>query len=199
MSPEHAAIDDVAKLIDREVWILTAAHGPRRGGLCATWVSMASLDPERPAVLIGLAPNHFTAELVDAAGAFGLHLLRADQHPVALNFALGSGRERDKFAGLAVDSGSVGAPLLKNCLAWLQCRVFARYDGGDRWYYWADVVAGEKVGPGEPLREHALFGAATEDQKRLLRQNREEDAQLHRPLHNAWRSANLFHPLMHLN
>lgn len=198
MSPEHVAIDEVASLIDREVWIVTASLGQRRGGLCATWVSMASLDPTRPTVVLGLAPNHFTAELVDSAGCCGLHLVRRDQTELALSFALGSGRNRDKLAGRDVQQAKSGAPILVDCLAWLDCQIFARYDGGDRWYYWADVLAGSKPGDGEPLREHSLMAAASPEQKKALKANRQEDAQLHGPLHESWRAANLFHPGAHL-
>src|SRR4051812_18349024 len=52
------------RLVDREVWIVTAAVGERRGGLVATWVAQASLDDTRPVMAIALATNHYTAELV---------------------------------------------------------------------------------------------------------------------------------------
>jgi flavin reductase (DIM6/NTAB) family NADH-FMN oxidoreductase RutF len=187
MTPTAAAIDAVLKLVNREVWIVTAASGELRGGLCASWVSAASIDPERPVVVAGLAPNHFTAELVQAAGYFGLHLLRRDQAALALNFALGSGRERDKFAGLALQLSSHGVPLLADCLGNLECRVVTRYDGGDRWYFWADVLDGHQVTADEPLREQELMAAASPEQKQQLVQNRREDASLLRPLHDQWR------------
>src|SRR6478609_10965789 len=97
-------IDTALRLIDRELWIITAASGGRRGGLLATWVSAASIDPERPILLAGIGPNHFTAELVQSSRAFAAHLLRPDQIELAWNFANGSGRDRDKFAGLEVHS-----------------------------------------------------------------------------------------------
>jgi flavin reductase (DIM6/NTAB) family NADH-FMN oxidoreductase RutF len=185
-------IDSVLRLVDREIWIVTAAAAGRRGGLCATWVSVSSIDPQRPVVVAGLAPNHFTSELVSSSHCFGLHLLRADQASLALNFAIGSGRDRDKFAGLAVKLGSTGSPLLDDCLASLECRVFSRHDTGDRCYFWADVVAGEKHGDGQPLCEQGLIAAASDDQRSLLGRNRHEDAELLRPLHNRWRAANLW-------
>lgn len=192
-----SAIDSVLRLVDREIWIVTAASGGRRGGLCATWVSLASLDPDRPVVVAGLAPNHFTTELVQSADCFGLHLLRTDQTPLALNFAIGSGRDRDKLAGLASHIGSTGAPMLDDCLATLECRVVARFDSGDRWYYWADVVAGKRLSDGEPLCEQALIAAASDEQRKLLAQNRRDDTERLGPLHNQWRAANLFHPEAH--
>jgi len=45
-------IDAALRLVDRELWIITAADKNRRGGLLATWVSTASIDPERPILLV---------------------------------------------------------------------------------------------------------------------------------------------------
>src|SRR5262245_27351120 len=55
-----ASIDSALRLLDREVWVITAAEGQRRGGLVAIWVAPASIDRERPALLVGLGANHFT-------------------------------------------------------------------------------------------------------------------------------------------
>lgn len=190
-------IDSVLRLLDREIWIVTAAADGRRGGLCATWVSLASIDPQRPVVVAGLAPNHFTTALISASGCFGLHLLRTDQAPLALNFAIGSGGERDKFDGLATSAGSMGTPLLDDCLAALECRVFSQYDTGDRLYFWTDVVGGQRHGDGPALREQSLIAAASAEQKALLLRNRREDAEILRPKHDGWRAANLFPPQSH--
>src|SRR5262249_46412561 len=54
--------------LDRELWLLTAAAPPRRGGLVATMVSQASLSPETPRVLVGVAKQHHTWGLVEASG-----------------------------------------------------------------------------------------------------------------------------------
>ena len=176
MTNPHAAIANVLHLIDREVWIVTATADERRGGLCATWVSVASLAPERPVMLIGIAPNHATAELIDCSGVFGLHLLLPEQTELALHFACGSSRDRDKLAGLTLETATTGVPLLGDALAWLDCQVFARYHAGDRLFYWADVVASKRLAEGVPLREKQLFAAASSEIKKQLLANRDAEA-----------------------
>jgi flavin reductase (DIM6/NTAB) family NADH-FMN oxidoreductase RutF len=104
--------DAALRLLDREIWIVTSAaySGPlapraemsSRGGLVATSVSPASIDRERPVLLAGIAPIHFTAELIDASQAFTAHLLREDQWPLAWDFARDSGRNRDKLTDLCL-------------------------------------------------------------------------------------------------
>jgi flavin reductase (DIM6/NTAB) family NADH-FMN oxidoreductase RutF len=181
-------IDEIFRSVDREIWIVTAADGDRRGGLIATWVLQASIDRERPVVMAGIAPNHFTAELIDGGGAFALHLVGADHVNQAWNFVLGSGRELDKFAEVEWFTAETNSPILCDCLSWLDCRVFAALRTGDRNYYWADVLAGERLQPDTPLTEQDLLALATEEQKRTLREDREADIASQRPAQDVWRA-----------
>src|SRR5436190_14102635 len=91
--------------VDRQLWLVTAAAGGRRGGLIATFVSEASIVPDLPRVLVGLARQHHTWELVEAGGAFALHLLSAEQLDLVYRFGLTSGRGADKLAGLPWHTG----------------------------------------------------------------------------------------------
>lgn len=188
MSENHIdQIEAVFGIVDREIWIVTAASDRNRGGLVATWVSQASIDSEHPSVVIGIAPNHFTSELIDASRAFALHLITADQIDHVWNFGIGSGRDRDKLTGVAMKVGQAGSPLLNRCLARLQCRVFHTEKTGDRIYYWADVVTGESLAEGEALTESRLFDLASDEQKRALRAGRDADIAIQRPLQQEWR------------
>lgn len=181
-------IDSLLRLVDREVWIVTAAAGGKRGGLTATWVSQASIDRERPVILAGLAPNHFTAELVEEGQTFVAHLLAESQTELAWNFAKDSGRNRDKLADLVTAVTPAGLPILQDCLAWFDCRVFARFDAGDRLFFWADVIAAERRGTGSPLREQAFIRSLTDDQRRQLAAQREADVQIQHSLAESWRA-----------
>lgn len=185
---EPVAIDALLKrMLDREVWVVSAAAEGRRGALTATWVSPVSVDPERPMLLAGLAPNHFTAELVHASGAFAAHLLRPDQADLAFRMAASSGRDGDKLTGLEVQPGAAGSPILRDCAAWFDCRVVGRHNAGDRLFFWADVVAAERIAEGGVLREQAFFGQLTEEQKQRLRHDLQADLAIQRPLHKQWR------------
>ena len=62
-----------------------------------------------PRVVAGIARQHHTWELIEASNTFILHLLDEQQLDLVWRFGLRSGRDDDKFAGLAVESGSTGA------------------------------------------------------------------------------------------
>jgi flavin reductase (DIM6/NTAB) family NADH-FMN oxidoreductase RutF len=201
LDPNKSQIDAALRLVDRELWIITAATGDRRGGLLAAWVSAASIDPERPVLLAGIGPNHFTAELVQSSRAFAAHLLRPDQIELAWNFANGSGRDRDKLAGLEIQNHGSDSPLLKDCLAWFACRVFAEYNAGDRIFFWGDIVAAarnsqasrEEPGTTEslifPLRERQFIQSLTDAQRQALLADRNSDILKNRLLHEQWRQS----------
>ncbi|HEX4146251.1 MAG TPA: flavin reductase family protein [Pirellulales bacterium] len=169
------------ELIDRAVWVVTAAAGGARSGLLATWVMQSSLDPSVPKVTLSLNRQNFTTELIEKSGGFGLHLLRPDQTDLAWGFGLRSGRDNDKFDGLKTTMGVTGAPLLIDCLGWMECRVLRKIEIGDRLYIWSRVVANDSLSrSGEPLRERALLASASEDQRAVLLSRLKRDAERER-------------------
>lgn len=138
--------------LDRELWLVTAQSGSQRGGLIATFVSQASITSEFPRVLVALAKQHFTAELVESSGAFALHLLGEDNLDLVWQFGLESGRGKDKFADLSTTTGRTGSPLLDQTVGWLDCRAETKLDIGDRMVYVAEVVEGQVHNYAPPLR-----------------------------------------------
>jgi flavin reductase (DIM6/NTAB) family NADH-FMN oxidoreductase RutF len=181
-----AGIAQILELLDREIWIVTAAANGRASGLVATWVSAASIDPERPLMLAGLSPNHFTTELVQASGGFGLHLVKPEQADLVWRFGLSSGRDTDKFLGLAHRAGKTGSPILDDCLAWLDCQVVHRYDAGDRLFFWARIIDGQRKTNGTPLREKQAIAAASPLQLATMQSRREADIKLLRSAAEKW-------------
>ena len=184
MKPE--VFDSIFRSVNREVWVVTSAHQQQSAGLLATWVSAASIDPTRPMIFMGLAATNHTAEVVRNSGVFGLHLLKPEQHDLAINFAVGSGRQRDKFDGLATSLGRSGVPLLKEAHSWMEGEVVHCFDGGDRWYFWGRLLDGESNSTVEPLREREFFAASSAEHLEKLEENREHHCEIHRPMFEAW-------------
>jgi flavin reductase (DIM6/NTAB) family NADH-FMN oxidoreductase RutF len=167
--------------VDRELWVITAqqndASGQRRGGLLASWVQAVSLDDAKPALLIAIHPSHYTRELIDASGAFVAHLLRDGQRDLAYRFASSSGRDGDKWAGLPYEMTDSGAPRLRDCAAWVDCRVYARLATPDRVFYWADCLSGGVESTAPTLRESEFFRSLSPEMAAILRENRRADVE----------------------
>ncbi len=183
-----AAVAEVWKRVERELWVVTAAAGARRGGLVATFVSQAALTPELPRVLVGLAHQHFTRELIDQGAAFALHLFGEDQLEWVWRFGLETGRNTDKFAGLAVREGETGAPLLADAPAWLECRVEARWDIGGRVVYVGDIVGGGLRQARQFLTMSRMLELTPPDRLARLRELVRQDAALEEAAIRRWRA-----------
>lgn len=95
-------------------------------GMTASAFTSVSLDP----VLVLMCPAKdaecYTA-LTEAA-YFSIHLLAGTQGNLAWQFAKSG---VDKTEGLTIVQGPHGAPKIAGCLAYLECRHHALYDGGD--------------------------------------------------------------------
>ena len=86
---DHETAAELFALTDRELWLITASAGERRGGLIATFVSHASLVPELPRILVAVAKQHHTWQLIEASGAFAAHLLSEQNLDFVWRFGLG--------------------------------------------------------------------------------------------------------------
>ena len=98
------------------VVVVTATHDGCDAGL--VMVSLAPVSQEPPLVLWSVDRRSGSLETWLGAPGFALHLLAADQEPLAWQFAR---KGEDKFEGLTVTRGVVGAPLLEGAAATLEC------------------------------------------------------------------------------
>jgi len=105
-------------------------------GVTANSFSSVSLDP--PLVLWSQAVNAMSHSAFFGADRFAVNILAEDQTELSNRFAKSS---PEKFAGLDVDIGLGGLPLLRGCSAWLECRVFSRVPGGDHTIYVGEVLS----------------------------------------------------------
>jgi flavin reductase (DIM6/NTAB) family NADH-FMN oxidoreductase RutF len=177
--------------LDRELWVVTAQAGERRGGLIATFVSQASIVPEMPRMIVGIARQHHTRRLIEASGAFALHLLRDEELEWVWRFGLESGEGCDKLEGLALRTAASGAPILTAAPGWLDCRVEARLDTGDRTVYLAEVLEAQAPGNVELLTVSRLRQLMPGDWRSAMLEQLRRDAAIDAQAIATWRSSTL--------
>jgi flavin reductase (DIM6/NTAB) family NADH-FMN oxidoreductase RutF len=181
---------DVLDRVDRLLWVVTAQAGQARGGLIATLVSIASLSPSTPRMIVGMAKQHHTHDLAMAAGGLTLHLIRDSALEWIERFGLQDGREVDKLAGLSVRAGASGNPILSEAMAWLDCEVEATFDIGDKTLFLCAVVAAADDGQaGMPMTVRALEAIAPDRLRRRLADDLKRDTTYFTEQIRAWRAA----------
>jgi 3-hydroxy-9,10-secoandrosta-1,3,5(10)-triene-9,17-dione monooxygenase reductase component len=126
------------------------ARGPdgARVGCTASSFNTVSLEP--PLVLWSLGLRAASLSAFRATDHFGVSILAEDQRDLALHFARPA---EDKFAGIAIREGAHGVPLISGALAHLECRIVARYAGGDHEIMLGEVLDLERR-DGAPLVYH---------------------------------------------
>lgn len=123
---------------------VVASRKPETGepcGLTASSVASVSLDP--PLVLVCVDRSADSHDCIMEAGFFSLNILAAGQEKMSRRFA--SWDLDKKFEGVSYRTGATGAPILEGTLAWLDCRLWASYDGGDHTIFVGEVLEGDAV------------------------------------------------------
>ena len=187
MTGDLAGIEQVFALTDPEVWLLTARADGLRAGLVATFVHQASIVPETPRLVVGLAKQHHTWHVVESSRRLVLQLLAEEQIELVWRFGLQSGRDANKWAGVTCDDSLAGGPRLPDALAWLDCRVEAALDTGDRTIYLAEAVDGRVERAGTPLRMRRLIELAPAERLREMKAGLMRDAAVDATAIRQWR------------
>ena len=116
--------------------VTTAAPDGSRAGVTANSFNSVSLDP--PMILWSLARNSRSLAVFERALHWAVHILAADQDHLSNHFAKSAA---DKFAGLEIETGIGGIPLLKDYATRLQCRTAFKYEGGDHVIFVGEVLS----------------------------------------------------------
>ena len=110
------------------------ADGPV--GLAIGSFTSVSLDPP----LVGFLPGKgsTTWPKIQAAGAFCVNILAADQLAVCRAF---SSKDGDKYRSLTHRTEVTGAPVIDGTLSWIDCTLESVTEAGDHWWVMGRVQA----------------------------------------------------------
>ena len=180
-------IAEILRLPDRELWLVTSGTLEQPAGLIATFVNNASIVPELPRMIVGIAKQHHTWQRIEASGVFALHLLDESHLDWVWRFGVQTGHAIDKFAGVETTASVSGCPRLAGAVAWLDCRVETSMDTGDRTIYLAEVLDGQREKSTPLLTLKRLLQLAPPDRLRALRDGMTRDAAIDAAAIQAWR------------
>jgi len=122
----------------------TSIHG-ETWGMTANAVTSLSLDP--PLVLLAVVRDSQSYEKFKEAGCFALNILNDNQRELSDRFAFAGPKD---FSAIKFKTAETGAPIISDCLGWVDCRLTEVLAGGDHDIFLGEIVAGE-LGAGQPL------------------------------------------------
>lgn len=128
------------------VTVITTQH---QGQLHGTTVSsFCSLSLQPSLILVGIDLQATIHNLIVESEVFAVNILAEHAEPLSRHFAQ---RTPDKFSNVAYQLGQLGVPLLDDALTQLECRLVARYPGGDHSIFVGEVVATSTPSDSQPL------------------------------------------------
>lgn len=125
-TPDQADFRKVLGQFATGVTIITAVADGEPAGLSANSFTSVSLDP--PLVLFSVGRSSSTWPKIERARKFAVNILGEHQEEVSRLFAT---PDVDRFAQVDWHLGVGGSPVLHDTLAYLDCEIWAEYDGGD--------------------------------------------------------------------
>jgi flavin reductase (DIM6/NTAB) family NADH-FMN oxidoreductase RutF len=120
---------ELLDIITSPVTVVTTKYNDRLNGMTVAWIAQVSLNPTL--IMVSIAPPRYTHELITKSNIFAVNVLAHDQVDVGKHFGFSSGRKIDKFAGIDYETKKTGAPILKECFAYLDCKVHTTAKAGD--------------------------------------------------------------------
>jgi flavin reductase (DIM6/NTAB) family NADH-FMN oxidoreductase RutF len=142
---------DLFRRLTNGVYVVSAAHDGVTDAFTAAWITQVAFEPLL--VAISVNPQNATWPLIERSGALVINVLKSDQLDLARWFGTRSGRDTDKLASVRTRRSAVGAPVLDDALAWLECRVEQQVTAGDHRLVVARVFSGAVLDAGAaPLR-----------------------------------------------
>lgn len=129
------------------VTIVTSRAGDQVHGMTVSDFSGVSLDP--PLALVCASKTSVTTGLIEKGKCFGVNVLKSDQSALSNKFA-SKKNEFERFEGVETFEATTGAPLLRDALVNLDCRVVAVHDAGDHLLCVGEIER-VQVNEGEPL------------------------------------------------
>jgi len=151
-------MDDVSKVTGEfaeSVTIVTVKQGDRLNAMTAAWAIPVS---HRPAlVVVHVAPQRHTHDLVMEAKEFGLSILAEDQMDLSQHAGTVSGSTVDKFADGKLKTKQptvISTPLIEGCAATIECKLEKAIAMGDHTIFVGRVVALERDPERRPLLLH---------------------------------------------
>lgn len=125
------------------VTLVSSAANGRSNVMAAAWAMPLDFDP--PKVLLVVDSQTLTRELIEASGEFALNIPCRRIADKVLAAGSTSGRDGDKFARSGLDTfaaSRIAAPLVRDCVAWLECRLIPEATNQQRYdLFVAEVVA----------------------------------------------------------
>ncbi len=126
ITPDTATFREILGHFVTGVTIITAIDDGEPVGMAANSFTSVSLDP--PLILFCAAHSSSTWPRIRSARSFTVNILDEKQEDLCRLFAQ---KGADRFSQVGWRAGAGGSPVLEDVHAYIDCDIWAEYEGGD--------------------------------------------------------------------
>jgi len=147
VGPFPAGVDPVEydKLRRRVLWtmpsglyVVGSRHGGRRNLMTLNWATQLSFEPKL--IGVGVERGAVTHELISGGRAFTLSIVDREDRAIVRKFVKPV-EDDGTLNGFEVFERATGAPILSQCVAWLDCELRQAIDTGGHTLFVGEIVA----------------------------------------------------------
>lgn len=131
------------------IFIVTARQGQHETGMLGSWVQQAGFEP--PMITAAVKKGRYISDWLAEGSYFVVNILSEDGKQMLAHFGKGFAKGEPAFEGLDIQRSAQGVPVLSEALAYLECKVVARLEGGDHDVVLAEVTHGDLQNESRPM------------------------------------------------
>ena len=147
---DEAAKKTVLRHFPYGLYAVTVAHDGEEHGMTANWLTQSAFEP--PMAVVAVENTSRTIGMIRDAHHFAINVFASGQRDVAGKLGRASEHAPNKLKGIKTKPAPVsGAPVLADCLGWVECRVVATLPLGDHTLVLGEIVAAGVEHEGEAL------------------------------------------------
>ncbi|HOX28000.1 MAG TPA: flavin reductase family protein [bacterium] len=147
-------MNEVLTKITNGIYALGVKAGAVRNEMIASWVMQVSFEP--PLVAVAVHKTRFTHGLLLEAGEFTLSILGGEQAGIVNQLKGAKEVTENTIGGVEVETASNGAPVLKDCVGYVELKIVRSVENGDHTLFIGEVTRAKIVSGGAPLSAFEL-------------------------------------------
>lgn len=139
---EFARTEQALGRVVGSLCVVTTKKQELTGAMLASWVSQATFNP--PGLTVAVAKERAIESLLFKGDNFVLNILQEGKHLALMKqFLKPFDPGANRFEGVATETAANGCPILKEALAYIECRIDNRMECGDHWLVYAVAETGQ--------------------------------------------------------
>jgi len=135
------------QVLSQGVYIVGVTNGQEVNAFTAAWVMQVSFSPVMLAISIN--PEHHSYQLLKEGGVCSVNVLSQAQMSLAAHF--GKAYDAEKMKVGSWETTAAGVPILKESLAYFDCKLSHEVKAGDHQLVICEVLEAQQLNEGVPM------------------------------------------------